>query len=397
MSSSAAALAASSPAAALDTHAGSTRLLRLTDADAWEARAEAWDDGARSAGAFYLSYAWLRPWWEAFGKPPLDLMLVAEAGRTLALAPLSRARRLWWGVPVRCVTNLFNPHAARSDISVGGDERRCTQLLLDVLDRRAWDVLFLREIPRQSAFLAQLEALAPARGLRIRQRHSLDSPWLPIQGRWEDFHAKLPSAFRSDLRRKFNRLAASGKQAVFECTTSPERIAAQMPEIMGLALRSWSGQQGTSIGSGRNRAFYEQAFALMARRGALRLFTLRLDAVLAAFDVQIAWGRTLIGLKRSYDPEFAALSPGSLLEAHVMQTQFRSGEFDRLDLLGKDDAFKRRWTDQVESHVEVFVFNRRPASRVVEGLEFGLRPHLGSLKRSLLKLKPQTGTTARVG
>jgi CelD/BcsL family acetyltransferase involved in cellulose biosynthesis len=91
-------------------------------------------------------------------------------------------------------------------------------------------------------------------------------------------------------------------------------------------------------------------------------------------------------LKGCYDPAFAELSVGSVLEAHALEAVFRGGEFDRYDLLGKDEFYKMRWTDLVERHVEVFVFNNRPLSRLLRVLEFALRPRLGAVKRGILGL-----------
>jgi len=154
---------------------------------------------------------------------------------------------------------------------------------------------------------------------------------------------------------------------------------------MEVAERSWSGERGSSIASPPNRGFYESVFRAFADRDQLRVWTLRSGARLAAFEIHVAWSRTVAPLKSCYHPAYSELSVGSVLDAHALEATYRSGEFDRYDLLGKAEFHKTRWTDLVEPHVEVFVFNTRPRSRLLRELEFTLRPRLGAVKRRLTR------------
>jgi CelD/BcsL family acetyltransferase involved in cellulose biosynthesis len=353
---------------------------------AWEQEAELWHEVAWQAGAFYLSFAWLRPWWECYGNQNLSLSIVMRGSRPIALAPLTFSHCRWYGMPVNKVGNLFNPHACRSDVALLESKRECLSLILDALERNPWDVIFLREIPVRSAFLVHLSGLSEERGLRVHCRPSLDSPYVTIQGTWEEYLSTRPKKFREELRRKSKRLRASGMKARYDCLEGCADIEAVLPELMVLAERSWSGQKGTSIASGRNRGFYNAVILKLAARGCARVWTLRLDGALAAFRFQIPWARGLSTIKSCYDPRFEQLTPGSLLDRHVMQSLFETHEFGRYDLLGSDNFYKSRWTDDLERHVEVFVFNDRPVSRALEALEFHVRPRLGAVKRGLLRL-----------
>ena len=357
---------------------------------AWEQNSELCHEVAWQAGAFYLSYAWLRSWWECYGNESLSLSVVMRGNRPIAFAPFTFSRCRWYGMPVNKVGNLFNPHACRSDVALLESERECLSLMLDALDRKSWDVIFLREIPVKSAFLLHLSGLSKERGLRLHIRPSLDSPYVTIQGTWEEYLSTRSKGFRKSLRLKRNRLRASGRKADYDCLVGTADIEAVLPELMVLAQRSWSGQKGTSIASGRNRAFYEAVMLKLAARGCLRVWTLRLDGALAAFEIHVAWDRSLSVLKGCYDPHFERLSPGSLLDVHATESLFETREFDRYDLLGSDDFYKRRWTNDLERHVEVFVFNDRPVSRALETLEFRVRPRLGAVKRGLLRLTKGT-------
>jgi Acetyltransferase (GNAT) domain len=360
--------------------------LAVHEEASWRSIAHAWDKAALEAEAFYLSHDWLCRWWATYGRGRLAVGAVRAADRLIALAPLRRARQRFWGIPARLVMNLFNPHTCRSDIALLERGREALELVLDAVDHDPWDVMFLQEIPERSTFLGLLPAACQARGWQLHTRPSLDSPYLVIEGEWEDFYKGLSSTFRKGLRGKRNRLRASGVTVEIQCARGEKAIAGVMPEVMGVAERSWSGERGSSISSPPNRPFYENVLRDFAMGDHLRVWTLRVDGALAAFEIHVVWGRTAAPLKACFDPSFGHLSVGSILEAHVTEEVFRSGEFDRYDLLGKADFYKTRWTDRVERHVEVFIFKDRPLSRILRWLEFGLRPRLGRLRRASQRL-----------
>ena len=362
----------------------------VVDEASWGRLAPAWDKAAVRAQAFYLSHVWLARWWATYGDGQLAAGAVRAGDRVVALAPLRRLRRRFWGMPARIVSNLFNAHACRSDVALLERDAEALDLVLDTLDREAWDVVFLREIPEHSRFLRLLPQAASTRGWAFHTRWSLDSPYIPIAGDWKAFFANRPARFRKQLRNKRNRLLASGAKVEIECVAGAERIEGVVPEVMAVAERSWSGERGSSIASPPHRRFYENVMRDFARQGRLRVWTLRVGGALAAFEVHVVWGRTTAAVKACYDPAFAALSVGSILEAHVTEQLFQSGEFDACDLLGKDDFNKTRWTEKTERHVEVFLFNRRPLSRLLRLLEFGLRPSLSAVRNRSKRLVQST-------
>lgn len=357
----------------------------ISTPERWVRVASEWDALAREREAFYLAYPWLRTWWNHYGEGRLDLALVRHGLRTAAVAPLRRTQRMLWGVPARMVENLFNPHTCRSDVALADDTDGTLELILDHIDREPWDVVKLREIPEESIFSSRLPEACARRGWSLRTRHSLDSPYVVVEGSWEDYFGRRSRTFRKKLRAKHRKLDASGLEARYECLHSPADVDATLPEIMDLALESWSGERGSSIASPKHRGFYDPMIREMAARGLLRLWTLRLDGALAAFEVHLQWERQSVPLKACFHPRFAELSPGSLLEEHALEAIFRGGESDVYDLLGDAAFYKMRWTDRVRVHHEVFLFNRRPRSRLLEALEFRLRPHLGAVKRALLR------------
>jgi CelD/BcsL family acetyltransferase involved in cellulose biosynthesis len=364
------------------------RLERLRDAVAWDAAAAEWDRVATAARAFYLAMPWIRAGWETWRTGDLDVATVWSGSRLVGLAPCSRRRRRWWGLPARIVENVFNVHLCASDVLL--EDPRALDLVLDAWDAEAWDAATLRSIPASSRFLAGLPEAAGRRGWGVHTRPGLKGPSLAVDRSWEEFLATRSRNFREQLRRKARTLDAAGVRSEVDCVTAPGTLEGVLPELMQLALRSWKGARGSSLATQPQRSFYDRVLPALAARGALRLWTLRIGGRLAAFDMCVAWVRDVSLLKTSYDPEFAHLSPGFVLHAKAIESVFRSGEFDRYHFLGAAEPYKLQWTREPEPFVHVFVFNDRVHSRALEALEFGVRPRLGAAKRWILRRKTRS-------
>jgi hypothetical protein len=356
-------------------------LARVRDTEAWDRLAPACDSLALEARAFYLSHAWLRSYWAAFGRGELDIRTAHRDGLLVAWIPWRRTRWVRWGLPLRQIENLFSPPVGRSDVAVGRQDSQVMDLVLEDSLRDSWELAVLLEIPAASPWLQCLIAACARVRLRVRTRPSLDSPFITIAGDWNSYLRHRPARHVKALRNRRNRLKAEGLAARFECVSRPEDVGHLMPEVYSLARRSWTGQRNRSIADEPQRTFFGAAIERFASAGKLRLWTLRFGDRLASFEIHVRWAGVETALKASFDPEFAPLSPGAVLDAHVIESLFDEGQVRRYDLLGKPEPYKLRWTDEVERHVEVFVFNGRPASRLIEALEFGLRPRLSRAKR----------------
>jgi CelD/BcsL family acetyltransferase involved in cellulose biosynthesis len=367
---------------------GPLRLEVARDRASWDALAPAWDQAALRADAFYLGHVWLSSWWEAFGGGALSLMCVRLHDRLVALAPWRRMRGRWCGLPVTRVESLFNSHACFSDVALVEREREALSLVFGGLDEEPWHMVVIRQVPPGSRLLAQLPELRRERGLAAHARPRLQTLHIPIRGSWEDYLSTRSARFRKNLRNKENRLRASGLASRLECHSSPADVEAVMPEVMDVALRSWTARRGSSIAQPPQRRFYEICLPRLARQGHLRIWALRLGGRMAAFEIHVAWARRVACPKAAYDQQFTPLSPGALLDARVVEALFRGGEFERYDLMGEADAYKQRWTDSAERHVDLFVFNRRPLSRLAERVEFGLRPGAAAVVRRLTRARP---------
>jgi hypothetical protein len=96
-------------------------------------------------------------------------------------------------------------------------------------------------------------------------------------------------------------------------------------------------------------------------------------------------GHTLYALKIGYDPAVANLSPGHLLIWRVAAEAASRG-LQELDFVGRDDDWKRKWTDRVREHVAITIYRGNPIGVARYAMRHVVRPRLpaGVRARELL-------------
>lgn len=343
----------------------------------------AWDDLVERAGVEhpFLSHEWTTTWWECFGAgKELRVLLVRDGARLVGLAPLMRSDARMYGLRVRRLGTLYNPHVPRSDFVIArGAQGACRALWRELCGaERGWDMLELCQLPSDSPALAELPALARADGFLTGVWRASDSPYLPVAGSWADYLGRLRAKHRSNLRNRLRRLGQLG-EVKLEVVCSADELARALEDGYGLEAAAWKGEAGTAIAARPElRLFYTRLAERMARGGRLRLHFLTLDGRRIAFGYSLLHRDRLYLLKPGYDPEYAHLSPSGLLLHKVLQDAF-DRRLAEHDFLGVDDAWKLEWTSAVRPHRWLCVFPRNATGALLRSLKFGIVPALRRL------------------
>jgi len=340
----------------------------------------AWDELVAQAGVEhpFLGHEWTSTWWECFGAgKELHVLLVRDGARLVALAPLMRSETRMYGLRVRRLGSLYNPHVPRSDFLVArGAQDACRALWRHLRDaERGWDVLELCQLPPHSPALTELPALARADGFLTGAWSAPGSPYLPIAGSWADYRGRLRAKHRSNLRNRLKRIGRLG-EVELEVVSSADGLARALEDGFRLEAAAWKGKAGTAIDTSPElRLFYTRLAQRMASCGRLRLHFLSLDGRRIAFGYSLFHERRLYLLKPGYDPKYAHLSPSGLLVLKVLEHAFQQGLAEH-DFLGVDDAWKLEWTDALRPHRWLYVFSRSARAALLHALKFRIVPAL---------------------
>jgi CelD/BcsL family acetyltransferase involved in cellulose biosynthesis len=318
----------------------------------------------------FVRHEWIAAWLDAFAPTARLRVLAARSpgGEPVGFAPLLEVRDR--GI-VRLVAPA-NDHACRVEWALGPDASGAVAALWAHLrDRLRWDVLLLRDLPRDGPTSALLEPLARADRHLTGRWESLRTPYLPLGG--EPVEARTSAKFRANLRRRARRLAELGAVAIRREDGKGDLDGA-LAEFLALEAAGWKGERGTAIAADPARArFYTQVAHDAAARGALALRALTLDGRAVAVHLGLLHRGVFSLPKTAYLESLGQVSPGQLLHAEVV-AECEANRLSELDFLGPDMPWKRDWAPLHRPHDWLYVYRPSLAGRAMHTLKHRVRP-----------------------
>ncbi len=327
-------------------------------------------DGA----TFFHSLEWLECYWKYFGAGQRLRVLVAlNDGRPIGILPLvvrtettrvGRVRVLTY--PLHDWASFFGPIGPDPSAILTAGLRHVRHTPRD------WDVLDLRWIDADGGDFGQTERAMSETGFPpCRQKWDVTS-LIELPDSWQEYWLSRSSKFRRNIDRLQRRIAEHGKigfvrwRDVGQVSNLPEeRQIGNLPHdlydtCVSLAARSWQGDHGdeTSLCHGEFGRCFRAAHAAAADLGAADICLLYVDGQAAAFIYTYCWNGSIYALRKGFDPRFAALSPGLVLQKLMLEDGHGRG--DRLYDFGTGDQHsKTHWRTSVRA---IYRFTHFPAT-----------------------------------
>jgi CelD/BcsL family acetyltransferase involved in cellulose biosynthesis len=313
-----------------------------------------WDELAdRVAAPPFLRPGWFAAWWTAFGRGTLEILVLRRYGVLAAVLPL--ARRLG------CLRSLSNWHTpAYAAVTEPGAEPLLAVMLLACVARE----VTLAFVDPTSRFVKECIGATNSSGGRALTRVVERSPYLPLDGAWDEFERDRFSSKRRAIRRQRLRQLSEAGAVSFEVSAGGDGLEARLAEGLAVEARGWKGKAGTAILSRpESRRFYGDVARWAAARGELRLGFLRTEGRPIAFDLALEAGDAHYLLKTGYDPDYRRFAPGIELRADMVARAFARG-VGAYEFLGQDAEWKREWTDLRHDRATVQLYPTGPAARL---------------------------------
>ena len=357
----------------------------------------AWDKLVERAGIDhpFLDHDWIVSWWESFGAGrELNILLVKDGEELVGIAPLMMSRQKMYGVSVRELGFIYNDHTPRFDFIVARDHVSVYEAIWRHLcDRREeWDLLKLCQIDSDSPTLMELPLLAAASGCQVGTWPSIESPYLRLEGSFDQYFKSLNSGLRQNLKRRMKRLEERGA-VDFECVSAEDQVDGALPDAFRIEADSWKGSAGTAIECDPElQDFYSLVAHRAARRGALYLTFLRVNGRRVAFDLSLIHNNKRFILKPGYLLEYRTCSPGQQLTAMTIRDAFSKG-LTEIDFLGAAEAWKLSWTSERRKSYWLFVFQKDLRGSLLHYTKFRFvpwlqeKPFYAPLRRWMLNLR----------
>jgi CelD/BcsL family acetyltransferase involved in cellulose biosynthesis len=317
-----------------------------------------------------IRHGFLSAWLDAFAPAASPLVLVARAssGEPVGIAPFLEERR---GGAVRLLAPA-NDHSARFEWVLGPDAAGAAGALWAHLrDEVRWDVLLLRDVPRDGPTSTLLEALARADRHPTGRWESQRSPRVALGG--APAEERTNGKFRANLRRRARRLHEMGAVALRRVDGGPG-VDDAVDEFLALEAAGWKGEEGTAIALDPALAgFYRRIARDAAARGTLALRALTLDGRAVAFHFGLVQGGIYYLPKTAYDEALGNVSPGQLLQREVL-AECEARGLSGFDFLGPDMEWKREWDPSHAPHDWLYVYRPSLAGRAMHTLKHRVRP-----------------------
>jgi CelD/BcsL family acetyltransferase involved in cellulose biosynthesis len=341
-----------------------------------------------SMNAPFLRHEWFRTWWKAFGADRKMAVFIVrtESGRWVAAAPLMEEKGVRAGIPCRILTSMSNDHSCRFDFLLANDPQDAAgdaiAAIAEAIARRVpkIDLLELQDILADSPTVVSFRQFAARSGQSVGLRPTLQTPYIPVEGKWPAYFDSISGHLKRNLRRRRRQLEEQGKVSIESWTgetlSDGERLIDRLREGFEIEAMAWKGSAGTAIRENDIWVeFYRQLAQTAAERGWLRLYFLRLNDRPIAFYYTLLYDRKLYYLKLGYDPAYARYSPGILLHQEILESLFHE-KATELDFLGPMMEWKQEWAKGERPHVWFYLFQKGLRPRLIRSIKFGLLPYV---------------------
>jgi CelD/BcsL family acetyltransferase involved in cellulose biosynthesis len=353
----------------------------LTTLEEWQQLEPQWDGLLKASpdSTPWQSFAFLTGWWRHLSeRMPLRLFVVERAGSVCLVMPLQISTwRMLPGLPVRMLEPVsMVMDVNRPRMALGVPDRAAYHCAFDAIWQHAkeWDLIRLDEKAWDDAEVALLRDYALAHESIFRQHFSHLIPYLDLRQSWQGFLQQRSQRMRKNLkaaRRKLEQLGTVRLQGY--------ESAAEIREAFRiiLDLHSRSRKKKLKIEHSTSPAYQEffRAWAdNMAATGQCRAFALFCGEQPVAATIAFTSGDVYYSTQIVHDEQYAACSPGTLLES--MEIEYLMGErrHTTYDFLGSFLNNKLRWTDDAAHTTYIFVLQRSFRNFILDGYYTWLKP-----------------------
>jgi CelD/BcsL family acetyltransferase involved in cellulose biosynthesis len=339
--------------------------------------ARGWNALARlGTNTVFQTYEWQSSWWAAYGGRFEPLFItVTNGASTCGVAPLIVEQ----GVSGRVVRFIGDGRADYCDVLAGNNWGTVARIVAGLKDYGDWDVLDLTNVPSQSGTVGMLKALCEDAGFGVMVHDYFTCPTLLIHGHE---HAAERILSKPSLRRRINYFERIGRLTIRDLTAASD-VAPCLEGFFAQHVTRWQAHNTPSLFNDPvNQTFYRELTDRMGGTGWLLFSSVELEGRPIAMHFGFDYDDGIIWYKPSFDPAFAAGSPGLVLVRHLIHRALREGRRE-LDFTIGDEPFKRRFTNHVRKTVHIQVY-RDPARYLLERSRRGV---MAAVRRAAARMR----------
>lgn len=302
----------------------------------------------------FQTYEWFNSWWQAFGSQrQLFLMTAWNRESLVGIAPMMIERHRG----LRYLEFVGSPNADYQDFILGSQPEAVLAALAAFLasQRRAWDMMALRNLPTESITSRKFPGLLKATGLDTTDDERIACPTFEIASQADEVRRRL-NAY--SFRRRIRRLSSLGELKYTRCSTA-EELQRYLPPFFAQYCDQRAGSSAAKfLGRPEVRDFYSALARVMLPQGWLHFSVLECGGRPVSFHFGFEYGGRLYWYKPCYDPAVARMSPGKVLLSYLIRDALERN-LDELDFTVGAEPFKYRYTRTQRTNVTLRAFSGR--------------------------------------
>jgi CelD/BcsL family acetyltransferase involved in cellulose biosynthesis len=288
-----------------------------------------WNDTLQrsAANVVFLTWEWLSTWLNHFGTGrALVVVVVRNGGEIAGIAPLIKERREGFirlgtiGVATLDYEDWILTDAAEKSKTV-------TAILNAVEKEGGWDYFQFNRIPEDTGTLPLITRGLDQQKWRWRSKPSEQSPYVPVEGNWDQYWASLSSRLRKNIARSERKLVEEHPPVMFREATIASDIRSFMTDLFAFHRERRLAEGGIEgpFASEQMRDFYASLVARLSSAGWARLPYLHAGGRTVALQMNVEYAGSYLKMFPAFDATFEAYGVGRMLNVRILHDAFDRG------------------------------------------------------------------------
>lgn len=304
----------------------------------------------------FISFEWLSSFWKNYGKGG-NLLIVTTSELPDAppscIAPFMIAKK----APFHVLQFIGTGLSDYLDIFGNGNlTNSISEIFSRLNSEKGWDLIFLSDVLFDEGNAQDLMDAAKAVGWKTDHRLYTISPYLPIEGDWQQFLDSKSSNFRYTLKRREKRLQKEGLKLDIRFVASDMLNQQIINDMTMIETNSWKFDAGSAkMQKKHDKSFYQDFLMSFARNNWLNIWIGYLNDKPVAYLINFDFGGKIWFYNGAYDHSAEHYSIGSILTHYAVKDAFIRNKKE-YDFLRGEEAYKSHWASRSRETFQIVFY-----------------------------------------
>ena len=316
-----------------------------------------------------------------FEKSELLIFVVKDGREVVGIAPFLRD-----GNFIRSINNIHSHYfdfiIKRNRLDVYGN------VFHYIFKNYTFDSIFLGDVCRKSNLFEYINSNDCFIHVLVHERAS---PVLDITQSWKDFYSSVSKNFKSNVKKRVNKVNRQGGYLIKECYAVDE-MDTFLNDLYDIEKKSWKHLLGRSMfRTPEQPIFYSLLSKIFFEN--IKIEILYINDSPSAFWFSLYYNNSVYQLKNSFVEELKEFSPGIILTVECLK-KYVTQKVVSVDYLGVTNSVKSKISNDFRVAYDINLYRKQLVNHACIFIKFKLWPKIGSsrftqkVKNKILRKAP---------